>query len=96
MNESKRVTPSLSDPHPHPHEIGWDADDAPELDDAWFATADRRIGDTMIPSGKGVGDTETFALPTELVERFRSKGPDWQRRIEAALKEWIREHPDQM
>ena len=35
-------------------------------------------------------------LPTEVVERFRAAGQDWQIRIETALKEWLSEHPDRL
>lgn len=96
MSESKRATPGPSNGPLHPNEIGWDPDDAPELDESWFAGADRHMGETLIARGVRTGDTETFVLPTELVERFRSKGPDWQIRIESALKEWIREHADRL
>ncbi|WP_210246585.1 BrnA antitoxin family protein [Methylobacterium sp. WL120] len=94
MNESMRNSAAAPDQPMSPDEIGWDPDDAPELDAAWFEQADIRVGGRLVERGHRPGDTERLVLPTNLVERFRSGGPDWQIRIETALKEWLNEHPD--
>jgi uncharacterized protein (DUF4415 family) len=96
MSESKRATARDADRPMHPDDIGYDPDDAPELDDAWFEKADHYIAEKLVERGYRPGETERLVLPTELVDRFRSSGPDWQIRIESALKEWMAEHPERM
>ena len=96
MTESRRNSAAASDRPMSPDEIGWDPDDAPELDEAWFEKADRFVGERLIERGYRPGETERLVLPTDLVERFRAGGPDWQIRIESALKEWLSEHPDRL
>lgn len=34
-------------------------------------------------------------LDTDIVQAFRSKGPGWQTRVNAALREWLRSHTRQ-
>lgn len=96
MTESKRAIANAADRPRNPDEIGWDPDDAPELDEAWFEKADRFVGGRLIERGHRPGETERLVLPTDLVERFRAGGPGWQIRIETALKEWLREHSDRL
>ncbi len=96
MSGSKRASAHDSDRPVSPDEIGWDPDDAPELDERWFTEADLRIGGTMVRRGQRPSETEPVILPTALVEPFRARGADWQVRIERALKEWLAEHPERM
>ena len=96
MSESKRATAEDSDRPMSPDDIGWDPDDAPELDEAWFEQADVRIGGRLVQRGHRPGETERLVLPTDMVDRFRSRGPGWQIRVESALKEWMAEHPDRI
>lgn len=96
MSESKRATAPDADRPMHPDDIGYDPDDAPELDEAWFEKADHFIGQKLVERGYRPGKTERLVLPTELVERFRGVGPGWQIRIEDALKEWMAEHPEKL
>lgn len=35
----------------------------------------------------------TIRLSRDVVQRFRATGTGWQTRIDAALKDWLREHP---
>lgn len=93
MGESKHATRGSSERALTPDDIGWDPDDAPELDDEFFERADFRHGERLIRRGHRPGETERLVLPTPLVERFRAGGEDWQIRIEAALQEWLDEHP---
>ena len=75
-----------------------DPDDAPELDDHYFATAQISIGDKVLREA-----TDTFARrgrpplddPKQLVslrldrivlERLRAQGPGWQSRVNAVLR----------
>lgn len=100
MDGSKDATATASSPEPKPEWI--DPDDAPELDDAWFAAADVYIGDRLISRGTGPEvpmrgrprspDRKvamSIRLSPEVVEYFRATGPGWQTRIDAALKEWV-------
>jgi len=96
MGGSKGTTAPFSERPLSPDDIGWDPDDAPELDEAWFARADHHIGERLVRRGKRPGLTEEVVLPCELTELFRAGGPDWQIRIEAAIKEWIAEHPEKL
>ena len=76
-------------------EVEWvDPDDAPEWTDETFARADFHLGERLIRRGPPPRQAERLVLPTPLVARFRAGGEDWQIRIEAALEEWLREHPD--
>jgi uncharacterized protein (DUF4415 family) len=96
MSESKRATAHDSGQPISPDEIGWDPDDASELDERWFAEADVRSGGSLIRRGLRAGETESVVLPTALIEPFRAQGADWQIRIEAALREWLADHPERV
>ena len=96
MSESKRATVAHSHEPLASDDIGWDPDDAPELDDDWFEQADHHIGERLVRRGKRLGVTEEVILPREITEPFRAGGADWQIRIESALKEWMAEHPERI
>lgn len=34
----------------------------------------------------------TIRLSPDVVERFRASGPGWQTRMDAALKDWLKDH----
>jgi uncharacterized protein (DUF4415 family) len=96
MNASKPGSGPDSGQTMSPDEIGWDPDDAPELDDGWFAEAELRRNGTLIRRESVARETEQVALPADVVARFRARGAGWQGRIEAALKEWLAEHPERV
>jgi uncharacterized protein (DUF4415 family) len=81
MGEKKRVTGST-----------WiDPDDAPELTDEWFATADLYEAGKLIRRGGRPKKAEpkeavSLRLDPEVVAHFRAGGPGWQSRINAALR----------
>jgi len=81
MDEKKRVTGST-----------WiDPDDAPELTDEWFATADLYEAGKLIRRGGRPKKAEpkeavSLRLDPEVVAHFRAGGPGWQSRINAALR----------
>jgi len=79
-----------------PDEIGWDPDDAPELDDRWFAEAELRMNGTLVRRERLTRETEQVPLPADVVAKFRARGAGWQGRIEAALKEWMAERPERV
>jgi uncharacterized protein (DUF4415 family) len=39
----------------------------------------------------------TIRLSADVVDRFRASGPGWQTRMDAALKDWLKDHaPEQV
>ncbi|WP_333605209.1 BrnA antitoxin family protein [Novosphingobium sp.] len=73
-----------------------DPDDAPELTDEWFASADLKIAGKVVRRGRPKADTTkeriTIRLSPDVVEHFRATGPGWQARIDAALRNWVSAH----
>ena len=65
------------------------ADDAPELTEEWFATADVYHGDKLIrrgrPLGSGTKVLVSLRLDKDTVAAFRATGPGWQVRINETL-----------
>ncbi|HEY8565555.1 MAG TPA: BrnA antitoxin family protein [Beijerinckiaceae bacterium] len=74
-----------------------DYDEIPELDDEFFEQADLYHGGALVRRGRPKSDRPKVAisirLSEEVVTRFRASGPGWQSRIDAALKEWLAQHP---
>lgn len=71
-------------------ESSWvDPDDAPELDDEWFARAELRIGDKIIRRGRPAGSDKSLVslrLDRAVLDHFRGSGPGWQTRMNEALR----------
>jgi len=66
-----------------------DPDDAPELTDEWFDTADLKIGDKMVRRGRPRGSNKaqvSLRLDKDVIARFKSGGPGWQSRMNDALR----------
>lgn len=67
-----------------------DPDDAPELDDAWFETANLKIGENVIRGvGRPRGSTKvqiTLRLDKAVLDHFRATGKGWQTRVNDALR----------
>ena len=88
MNANKRAT-----------QKSWvDPDDAPELTDEFFVRADEYVGDTLLRRGRPRAESTKQALTVrydvEVVAAFKATGKGWQTRMNAALREWLRTHPD--
>ena len=77
----------------------WDDDDLPEWTDDQFDRAEFRIGDKLIrpangtltkagrpPVGAASKQQVTLRLDPDVIDAFRSGGPGWQSRINAALR----------
>jgi uncharacterized protein (DUF4415 family) len=45
------------------------------------------------PRASVVKERTTIRLSPDVLERFRATGAGWQTRIDAALKEWLAQHP---
>lgn len=85
-----------------------DRDDAPELTSADFARGTWRIGNRVVaretaqaaiakrgpgrPTGSNKEST-TIRFDRDVLDAFRRGGPGWQSRINAALREWLRNNP---
>ena len=72
--------------------------DAPEWSDEMFERADLYIGETLIhrasPEARTATLPVTLRLSSEVVARFRASGRGWHARLDAALREWLAQHPD--
>ncbi len=70
----------------------------PELTDDWFAGAVLHIGGKPVKRGRPKLDEPkkvvNLRLSKKVLDTFRSGGPGWQTRINAALESWIGDHPD--
>jgi uncharacterized protein (DUF4415 family) len=71
-----------------------DPDDAPELTDEYFKSADLYEGGKLIRRGRPpVGDRPKEAIKLRLspsvLEHFRATGPGWQTRINTALEDAV-------
>ena len=85
-----------------------DPDDAPALTDAVLSRGVWRIGRRVVPAdkareavarrgrppGSGTKESTTIRFDKDVLEAFRAGGPGWQSRMNAALREWLREHPE--
>ena len=73
-------------------------EEIPELTDDWFERADLRIGGKLIRRGRPKSETHkvpvNIRLSPEVVARFKAAGRGWQTRIDAALVEWLAQHPE--
>jgi uncharacterized protein (DUF4415 family) len=67
-----------------------DPDDAPELTDEWFDTADYYEGDKLVRRGRPKSDSPKEALSLRLdpdvIAHYRATGPGWQSRINETLR----------
>lgn len=85
-----------------------DPDDAPELTDEFFEHGEWKIGDRKVSREEGrVAARRAMGRPkltrpkqaltvrydADIVEAFRSTGPGWQTRMNDALRDWLRTHP---
>ena len=79
MSESKSATKSKLNPK----------DDAPELTDEWFASADLYHGNKLIrrgrPLGSGTKELVSLRLDKQALAAYRATGPGWQVRINETL-----------
>ncbi len=67
-----------------------DPDDAPELTQEWFDSAEIWEGNKLIRPGRPMSDAPKGAislrLDPDVLAFFRATGPGWQTRINAALR----------
>ena len=67
-----------------------DPDDAPELTEEWFQTADLYDGNKLVRRGRppkaATKEAVDIRLDPDVLAYFRGTGPGWQSRINAALR----------
>ena len=73
-----------------------DPDDAPELDEAFFARADLNQGHVTIRRGRPISVQTKIPVKirfdADIVTTFRASGKGWQTRMNNALREYLRNH----
>jgi uncharacterized protein (DUF4415 family) len=66
-------------------------DDAPELTDEWFETADYYEGDKLVrrdrPKSDSPKEAVSLRLDPDVVAHYRATGPGWQSRINETLRQ---------
>ena len=71
-------------------------DEAPELDAAWFESADEYHGTKLVRRGRPPGTSRktqmTIRVSNEVLDFFRASGPGWQTRMDDALREYVAAH----
>ena len=85
-----------------------DPDDAPELTDEDFSRGVWAIGENVVsreeaqkaikkalrgrPPGTGQKKSTTVRFDNDILAAFKSTGKGWQSRMNAALRDWLKEH----
>lgn len=74
-----------------------DPEDAPPLDDGFFKRADLYQGTRLVRRGRPRAEVTkeriTIRLSPDVLAAFRASGSGWQTRIDAALRAWLKRHP---
>lgn len=72
-------------------------EEIPELSEESLASADVYQGGTLIRRGRPrapvTKEQIALRLDRDVVAAFRARGPGWQTRMNAALREWLKNHP---
>ena len=70
-----------------------DPDEAPELTQEWFDTADVYDGERLISRGrpKSLAPKQAISLrvDADVLDKFKSDGPGWQSRMNDALRKAV-------
>jgi uncharacterized protein (DUF4415 family) len=85
-----------------------DPDDAPELTEEDFDRGVWTIGEKVVsheealkalkkavrgrPLGSGQKKSTTIRFDNDILDAFKSTGKGWQSRMNAALRDWLKEH----
>jgi uncharacterized protein (DUF4415 family) len=76
-----------------------DPDDAPELDDAFFAHAGEYVGEKLVRRGRPIGSRKaspkkqtTIRFDPDVLERLKATGRGWQTRVNDAMRDWLKTH----
>jgi uncharacterized protein (DUF4415 family) len=73
-------------------------EDIPELTQEWFQTTDMVRGGKLVRRGRPPKETPKVAvsirLSADVVDAFKRNGAGWQTRIDEALADWLKTHPE--
>ncbi|HBG07257.1 MAG: hypothetical protein A2075_05015 [Geobacteraceae bacterium GWC2_58_44] len=59
----------------------------------------KEVADEMLtrktgrPLGSGVKESKTVRFDRDILDAFKASGKGWQTRMNEALREWLKEHP---
>lgn len=78
----------------HGSQPGWiDPDDAPELTDEWFQSADQHANGALVRKGRPPAANPKKAISlrvdADVLDAFKAAGPGWQRRMNQVLRKAI-------
>ncbi len=90
----KQVLDALKNPPAGGYYV-WDGKD----DDERPATAEEMAAAVSLdrkkrgrPPGSGTKEQVAIRIDVEVLEAFRAAGPGWQTKMNAALKDWLKDH----
>ncbi len=72
---------------------GADEDDRPATADELAAGIDAARRKRGRPAGSGTKEQVAIRIDHDILEAFRAGGRGWQRRMNDALREWVKTHP---
>ena len=72
---------------------GADEDDRPATADELAAGIDAARRKRGRPAGSGTKEQVAIRIDHDILEAFRADGRGWQRRMNDALREWVKTHP---
>ena len=80
------------------HEVGPnELAESPELGEDWFDRAVAHVGGRPAKRGRPRAvepkQAVNLRLSPRVIARFRAGGAGWQTRINAALEDWLKDHP---
>ena len=70
-----------------------DPDAMPYTDEEWEKAKPTMRRGPGRPLGSGSKSQVTLRIDTEVLEQFKAEGSGWQTRMDAALRQFIQEHP---
>ncbi len=90
----KQVLDALKTP-PSDGYFAWDGEDVDDRP----ATAEEMVAAISLdrkkrgrPLGSGTKEQVAIRFDVEVLEAFRAAGPGWQTKMNAALKDWLKDH----
>lgn len=80
---------------PSQNDFAWDGkdeDDRPATGEELRAGVDAYRKGRGRPAGSGNKEQVAIRFDKEVIAAFRAAGPGWQTRMNAALKDWLKDH----
>ena len=73
---------------------GSDADDRPATEEELRAGVEALSRKRGRPAGSGNKEQVAIRIDRDVLAAFRASGPGWQTRMNNALREWLKTHPN--